>query len=106
MVLVGSTSLFSAAKRFGITRTCQAPVPVGVRNTSIVLAGVAVAALFTAVQTYLQQQHVATIQEVYSWILGQLTLASWSDVRTVAPYAAAVRTSVRVCRASSACASK
>ena len=59
-----------------------------VGNISIVLAGVAVAALFTAVQTYLQQQHVTTIQEVYGWILGQLTLASWTDVRTVAPYAA------------------
>jgi iron complex transport system permease protein len=59
-----------------------------VGNVSIVLAGVAVAALFTAVQTYLQQQHVTTIQEVYGWILGQLTLASWSDVSTVAPYAA------------------
>ena len=58
-----------------------------VGNTSIVLAGVAVAALFTAVQTYLQQQHVSTLQQVYGWILGQLTLASWSDVRTVAPYA-------------------
>jgi iron complex transport system permease protein len=58
-----------------------------VGNVSIVLAGVAVAALFTAMQTYLQQQHVTTIQEVYGWILGQLTLASWSDVSTVAPYA-------------------
>lgn len=59
-----------------------------VGNTSIVLAGVAVSALFTALQTYLMQQHLTTIQSVYSWILGQLTLASWSDVRTVAPYAA------------------
>lgn len=69
------------------TRWDTGPGVVGVRNTSIVLAGVAVAALFTAVQTYLQQQHLVTIQQVYSWILGQLTLASWSDVRTVAPYA-------------------
>src|SRR5437764_9468289 len=46
------------------TRWDSGPGVVGVRNTSIVLAGVAAAALFTAVQTYLQQQHVATIQEV------------------------------------------
>jgi iron complex transport system permease protein len=64
------------------------PGAAGVSNTSIVLAGVAVTALFTAVQTYLLQQHITTIQTVYSWILGQLTLASWSDVRTAAPYAA------------------
>ena len=56
-------------------------------NTSIILAGVAVAALFTAVQTYVQQQNVETVQDVYSWILGRLTLASWDDSAAVAPYA-------------------
>jgi iron complex transport system permease protein len=70
------------------TRWDTGPGVVGVGNTSIVLAGVAVAALLTALQTYLMQQHLSTIQTVYSWILGRLTLASWSDVRTVAPYAA------------------
>ena len=63
------------------------PGMAGVANTSIVLAGVAVGALFTAIQTYLMQQHLTTIETVYSWILGQLTLASWSDVTTVLPYA-------------------
>jgi iron complex transport system permease protein len=61
---------------------------VGGTNTSIILAGVAVAALFTAMQTYIQQQNVETVQDVYSWILGRLTLASWSDTAAVAPYAA------------------
>ena len=53
---------------------------------SILLAGVAVAALLTAVQTYLQQQHSQTLQEVYSWILGGLSLATWSNVTTILPY--------------------
>jgi iron complex transport system permease protein len=53
---------------------------------SILLAGVAVAALLTAVQTYLQQQHSQTLQAVYSWILGGLSLATWSDVTTILPY--------------------
>ena len=53
----------------------------------IVLAGVAVAAFLTAAQTYLQQEHAETLREVYSWILGRLTLASWSDVRLLLPYA-------------------
>ncbi len=57
-------------------------------TASIVLAGVAVAALLTAVQSYLLQQHLDSVQNVYSWILGRLTLASWSDVTTVLPYAA------------------
>jgi cobalamin transport system permease protein len=57
-------------------------------TASIVLAGVAVASMFTAVQTYLQQRHVDTVQNVYAWLLGRLTLASWSEVRTALPYAA------------------
>lgn len=60
----------------------------GPATASIVLAGVAVAALLTAVQTYLQQQHAQTLQVVYSWILGELSLASWSDVTLILPYAA------------------
>jgi iron complex transport system permease protein len=55
-------------------------------GTSIVLAGVAVAALFTAIQTNLQQQHAADLQPVYAWILGSLSTASWSDVRLILPY--------------------
>ncbi|HTZ08422.1 MAG TPA: iron chelate uptake ABC transporter family permease subunit, partial [Acidimicrobiales bacterium] len=57
-------------------------------TASIVLAGVAVAALLTAVQTYLQQQHSQDLQTVYGWILGQLTTATWSDVVLILPYAA------------------
>jgi iron complex transport system permease protein len=60
----------------------------GGATASIVLAGVAVAALFTAVQTYLQQEHTQDIQQIYSWILGSLTTASWSDVAMILPYAA------------------
>ncbi len=48
----------------------------------------AVAALLTAVQTYLQQQHTQELQQVYSWILGSLSLASWSEVLLILPYAA------------------
>src|SRR5262245_43841170 len=39
----------------------------------LLLAGVAVTAFLTAGQTYLQQQYVETIREVYSWIMGRLT---------------------------------
>ncbi len=59
---------------------------VGGATGSILLAGVAVAALLTAVQTYLQQQHSQTLQAVYSWILGGLSLASWPDVTLILPY--------------------
>jgi iron complex transport system permease protein len=53
-----------------------------------VLAGVAVAALLTAMQTYLQQQHEPDLQGVYAWILGSLSTASWSDVTLIIPYVA------------------
>jgi iron complex transport system permease protein len=71
----------------GAARGTNAPGIAG-GTASIVLAGVAVAALLTALQTYLQQRHLNSVQNVYSWILGRLTLSSWSDVRTVLPYAA------------------
>jgi len=57
-------------------------------TASIVLAGVAVAALLTAMQTFLQQQHSQDLQDVYSWILGRLTVATWSDVVVILPYVA------------------
>ncbi len=53
---------------------------------SIVLAGVAVAALLTAVQTYLQQRDAEQIRQIYDWILGSFSLASWSDVTLILPY--------------------
>jgi iron complex transport system permease protein len=57
-------------------------------TASILLAGIAVAALLTAAQTYLQQQHSQTLQSVYSWILGGLSLASWPEVTLILPYVA------------------
>jgi iron complex transport system permease protein len=53
---------------------------------TLLLAGVAVASFLTAVQTYVQQQNVETIRQVYSWILGRLTTAGWSEVILVLPY--------------------
>jgi len=55
---------------------------------SILLAGIAVAAMLTAVQTYLQQEHSQTLAYVYSWILGGLSAATWSDVWLILPYVA------------------
>ena len=55
---------------------------------SILLAGIAVAALLTAFQTYLQQEHTQTLATVYSWILGGLSAATWSEVWLMLPYVA------------------
>lgn len=56
--------------------------------TSLILAGVTVAAFLTAIQTFVQQQRVETIQDVYSWLLGRLETAGWRDVLIVLPYVA------------------
>ena len=51
-------------------RTRSAARPAGPGGATLILAGVTVAAFFTAVQTFVQQQHSDTLQQVYSWILG------------------------------------
>jgi iron complex transport system permease protein len=55
---------------------------------TLVLAGVTVAAFFTAWQTFVQQQNSETLQEVYSWILGNIPSSGWPDVWLVLPYIA------------------
>jgi len=59
----------------------------GRAGTTLILAGVAVAAFFTAVQTFVQQRHADTVREVYSWILGRLSTVGWTEVGLLAPYA-------------------
>ena len=56
--------------------------------TTLVLAGVAVTSLATAVQTFVLQRNNDVVRQVYSWILGRLTSATWGDGRLVLPYIA------------------
>jgi len=61
----------------------------GGRSTAaLILAGVTVTSFLTAAQTFVQQQHSQSLQEVYAWILGHLDTAGWHDVALVAPYIA------------------
>ncbi|CAN5186778.1 iron ABC transporter permease [soil metagenome] len=55
-------------------------------TASLILAGVAVASFLTASQTYLQQRHRDTLQQVYSWILGRLSTVGWREVAIMVPY--------------------
>jgi iron complex transport system permease protein len=48
---------------------------------SLLLSGIAVGSFGTAVQTYLQQRHSSALRPVYSWILGELTVANWQVVK-------------------------
>ncbi len=61
----------------------------GLRSTAstLILAGVAISALLTSLQTYFQQQSsIGSIARVYIWLLGSLATASWSSVWMVLPY--------------------
>jgi iron complex transport system permease protein len=74
LVAVMITYLVGAA--FGASRS----------GVSLVLAGVAVVSFFTAIQTFVLQRNNDVIREVYAWILGHVSNATWGDVRLVLPY--------------------
>ncbi|MDX2380223.1 MAG: iron ABC transporter permease [Acidimicrobiia bacterium] len=57
-------------------------------GVTLVLAGVAVVSFATALQTFLLQRNLDVVREVFQWILGRLSGATWDDVRLVAPYVA------------------
>ncbi|MCP3996702.1 MAG: iron ABC transporter permease [bacterium] len=56
--------------------------------TSLILAGVAVAAFLTAIQTFVQQRNAETLREVYDWILGRLATTGWAEFKLILPYMA------------------
>ena len=87
---VGAAGAVAVAYAIGRSAGGRGPV-------SLVLAGVVVASFFTALQTFVQQQNVDTVEEVYSWILGRLTTAGWTDVLIILPYAAATSVVLVLC---------
>jgi iron complex transport system permease protein len=60
----------------------------GRSTATLILAGVAMAAFLTAVQTLLLQQDTNDVRAVYAWLLGRLSTSGWGDVLLVLPYAA------------------
>ncbi len=74
--IVGVLLSYGLGRTVGGTRTV----------TSLILAGVAVAAFLTAIQTFVQQRNAETLREVYDWILGRLATTGWDDVRLILPY--------------------
>lgn len=54
-------------------------------TTSLILAGVAVAAFLTSLQTYLQLRNTDALRDVFGWMLGRLATAGWIEVRSVVP---------------------
>ncbi|HTJ68049.1 MAG TPA: iron ABC transporter permease [Actinospica sp.] len=61
----------------------------GRRDTAtLLLSGVAVGMFLTAAQAYLMQRDSQDLQQVYSWMLGSMATASWTQVDEALPYAA------------------
>ena len=59
----------------------------GLRSaTGLILAGIAIAAFFNSIETYVQQTHSESIRQAYSWILGRLVTAGWDGVLLILPY--------------------
>jgi iron complex transport system permease protein len=94
IVTVGSGSFLVPVAAFAgalaaVAATYALGAAGGGRRTgaALILAGVAVAAFLTAVQTFVQQRNADTIREVYAWILGRLGTTGWGDVALVTPYA-------------------
>ena len=53
---------------------------------TLILAGVAVAAFLTAIQTFVQIQHPQTLRDVYAWLLGGFGATGWHEVAIASPY--------------------
>ena len=77
---VGALIAVSAAALLSVRRSGSTS------PATLILAGVAVAAFFTAVQTYVQQRNADTLRQVYAWILGRLSTTGWDEVLVVLPY--------------------
>jgi iron complex transport system permease protein len=59
----------------------------GRSTATLILAGVAMAAFLTALQTLVLQQDTENVHAIYSWLLGRLSTSGWREVLLVLPYA-------------------
>lgn len=98
LVIVGGVSLGLTAGGFGIigaafiggitavaaTVLVSRGVGFGSSATVVILAGVAVAAFASSIQTYIQQRNIDTVSRIYVWMLGSLNVSRWESVVSVA----------------------
>jgi iron complex transport system permease protein len=58
----------------------------GSGTTTLLLAGLAVGLFLAAVQTYVLQRATQDLQQVYTWLLGSLSGATWQQAVEILPY--------------------
>ncbi|MCA1219795.1 FecCD family ABC transporter permease [Streptomyces sp. 8L] len=72
----------------GVAFAYLAGVTGGPGTSTLLLAGLAVSLFLSAVQTYVLQRSSQDIQQVYSWLLGSLSAATWHQSAEILPYLA------------------
>jgi iron complex transport system permease protein len=60
----------------------------GSGTATLLLAGVAVGLFLAGVQTFILQRSTQDLQQVYYWLLGSLSGATWQQAAEILPYAA------------------
>ncbi len=79
-------SIITVAVTYFVGASFHGSGPGARSGVTLVLAGVAVVSFVTAVQTFILQRNQDVVREVFQWILGRLSGATWSDVRLIVPY--------------------
>jgi iron complex transport system permease protein len=74
-------ALIAVALAYGLARTSG-----GVPTTNLILSGVAISALGTALVTYLMLTYSERTLEVLSWVLGGFNTATWTRAGIALPY--------------------
>lgn len=57
-----------------------------IHPTNLILAGVAVGSLFTAVVSFMMVMKIQNLQDVYMWLMGSLSGRGWMQLGAAAPY--------------------
>lgn len=70
----------------GLAYTLGAATARGRGTATLLLSGIAVASFLTAIQTFVLQNRSDSLQQVYSFILGQLGASSWDQLANIWPY--------------------
>jgi iron complex transport system permease protein len=85
-LLVPAAAFIGALGGVGFAYLLASTRAAGRTSTSLLLAGVAVAAFLTALQTYVQQRNTDDLREVYAFILGRLGTGGWHEVWLALPW--------------------
>ncbi len=72
----------------GVTVAYLAGAIGGSGTATLLLAGVAVGLFLAGVQTFILQRSTQDLQQVYYWLLGSLSGATWQQAAEIGPYAA------------------